>query len=97
LIPGMAIPSKEQIDSLVEFLKKQFALSSDSDYEGLIPLAILLYGPAKELLLFLHNMLTIEGQIMNYLETLGADIESGVKTAQNTGIQGGIFAAGPII
>ena len=83
MIPGIPMPSREQIDSLVEFLKKQFALTEDADYEGLIPLAILLYGPAKELAMFLHNMIIIQGQVMNWLQNAGADIQSAVNTIKN--------------
>ena len=90
MIPGIPMPSREQIDSFVEhanslaeFLKKQFGLTEDADFEGLLPIAVLLYGPAKEFLVFLHNMLIIQGQVMNWLQNAGADIQSAVTTVSN--------------
>lgn len=70
---------------------EQFGITKKNDFQGLIPLSILLYPRAKEAATFLHNMIIIQGQIMSYLETLGSDIETGVKTAQKAAVMGGIF------
>lgn len=87
----------KELKPVTREILEQFGISKDTDFQGLIPLAALLYPRAKELAVFLKNMLVIQGQIMNYLETLGSDIESATKTVQNSAVQGGIFAEGPII
>lgn len=61
---------------------EQFGISKSDNFQGLIPLSLLLYKPSKELIAFLHNLVIIEGQVMHYLEMLGADVEGAVKTVQ---------------
>jgi hypothetical protein len=73
---------------------EQFGISKSDNFQGLIPLSILLYPRAKEAATFLHNMIIIQGQIMSYLETLGADIGTGIKTAQKAAIEGGVLTVG---
>jgi hypothetical protein len=80
------IPSPEDlqnIGSVLNELKKQFGLTEADNFEGLIPLALLLYGPAKTFMLFLHNAMIIEGQVMTWLENAGSDLQSAVSTLKS--------------
>ena len=87
------VPSERQLDDLVSFLKNQFGLTADDDYKGLIPLALLLFPPAVELKTFLHNLLVIENQLMQYLDQLGADLQVAKNVVQNP--IGGFAFGGP--
>lgn len=69
LVDGM----KDMKPVLKEILE-QFGISKEDDFKGLIPLAILTYPSLKELKIFLHNLVILEGQIMKYLENLGSDV-----------------------
>lgn len=86
----------KELKPVTREILEQFGISKDDDFKGLIPLSVLLYPRAKELAVFLHNMIVIEGQIMTYLETLGADIESGIKKSQQAAVEGGIFTIGEV-
>ena len=72
----------------------QFGISKEDNFQGLIPLAVLLYPKAKELAAFLHNMIIIQGQIMKWLENAGADIQSAIQTVQNPVVLGPILPGG---
>jgi hypothetical protein len=105
-MPGIAdldpqvLAAKEIVKGLKELkpalneILEQFGISKKDDFEGLIPLAILLYPRAKELEAFLHNMIIIQGQVMKWLENAGADIASGIAVVQNPVVLGPILPGG---
>jgi len=66
----------KELKPVTKEILDQFGISADDNYQGLIPLGILMIPVAKELKDFLHNMLILQHQVMSYLETLGADIKS---------------------
>lgn len=72
---------KDMKPVLKEILE-QFGISKEDDFKGLIPVAILIYPSLKELITFLHNLVILEGQVMQYFETLGSDIEGAINTVQ---------------
>lgn len=96
MIPGEVLKyaTPENAKKLKDFLIEQFGLDAQSDFEGLIPLALLLYPRAIELAQFMHNLLVIEGQVMTWLENAGADIQSAIKTIQNPVVLGPILPGG---
>ena len=77
LVEGM----KDMKPVLKEILE-QFGISKEDDFKGLIPLAVLLYPSAKELKIFLHNLVILEGQLMKYLDNLGSDVQGAANTIQ---------------
>lgn len=98
MIPGLALESltpeniekmkqliqesKGNMEKLIDEILDQFGLTKGEDFKGLPPIILLLYPVAKELKVFLKNMMTLEVQVMNYLETLGssiADAETVIK------------------
>jgi len=85
LVEGLKEGMKDMKPVMKEILE-QFGISKEDGFKGLIPLAVLAYPPLKELESFLHGLVIIEGQIMNYLETLGADTESAIKTVQKAAV-----------
>jgi len=80
--------NEQNARKLIDFLKEQFALTSDVDFEGLYPLILSLYvsGVPQGIYQFFHDLHVLEKQIQNYLGTLGAD----VKTAENDLVQTGL-------
>lgn len=89
-----AVPEAQK---LVDYLLHSFALTDAENHEGLDPLLLIGYVkvlPAlKELKLFLDQLLIIEGQLMTYLSSLGAD----AATIGQSLIDGGILPPGPIL
>lgn len=84
------IAAAQEIAKALENLKpvwneilEEFGISKEDDFKGLIPAAVLIYPYLKDAALFLHNLTILEGQIMNYMETLGADMEAAVKTVKS--------------
>jgi hypothetical protein len=51
----------KELKPVTREILEQFGISKDDDFKGLIPLSVLLYPRAKELAVFLHNMIVIEG------------------------------------
>jgi len=94
------VAAKEIVKGLKELkpvlneILDQFGISKEDNFQGLIPLAVLLYPKAKELAAFLHNMIIIQGQVMKWLENAGADIESAIQTVQNPVVLGPILPGG---
>lgn len=96
------IAAKEIVKGLKELkpvtreILEQFGISKDNNFEGLLPLIALVYPEAKSLALFsikfAKNLLVLEGQIMNYLETIGNDLNSAVKTVNN--VSSGLTTSG---
>lgn len=87
----------KELKPVLNEILEQFGISKDDDFKGLIPLTVLLYPRAKELVAFLHNMIIIQGQIMKWLENAGADIQSAIATVQNPVVLGPILPGGGII
>ena len=96
------VAAKEIVKGLKELkpvlneILDQFGISKEDNFQGLIPLAVLLYPKAKELAAFLHNMIIIQGQVMKWLENAGADIQSAIATIQNPVVLGPILPGGII-
>ena len=94
------VAAKEIVKGLKELkpvlneILDQFGISKEDNFQGLIPLAVLLYPKAKELEAFLHNMIIIQGQVMKWLENAGADIQSAISTIQNPVVLGPILPGG---
>lgn len=84
----------KELKPVLNEILEQFGISKDDDFKGLIPLTVLLYPRAKELAVFLHNMIIIQGQVMKWLENAGADIESAISTIQNPVVLGPILPGG---
>lgn len=68
----------DKIRELVNEILSQFALDKESNYQGIYPMAVVaieeLYPVLKEARAFLHNMVVLQVQLMNYLATLGSDL-----------------------
>lgn len=81
IIAAESVINKENAKKLFDFLKEQFALTPDVDFEGIYPLILSLYasGIPQGIYLFFHDLHVLERQVMNYIQSLGAD----VKTAEN--------------
>ena len=67
-------------------LLEQFGISKDNDFQGLIPLSLLLYPAVKELLAFLHDLYILERQIMTLLEGMGSSIENATSSLSKSSV-----------
>ncbi|MBX8640911.1 MAG: hypothetical protein KIY10_10155 [Thermoplasmata archaeon] len=86
----------KELKPVLNEILDQFGISKEDNFQGLIPLTVLLYPKAKELAVFLHNMIIIQGQVMKWLENAGADIQSAIQTVQNPVVLGPILPGGII-
>lgn len=67
---------------LIEYLKEEFGLTEDVDFEGIYPILALMFehrDVIKGMYMFFHDLHVLEKQIQNYLELLGADIGKAEK------------------
>ena len=89
---------KPEAQKAVEEIMHQFGFTEDEKYNGLKLLVGLLYTEGlpilKSAMTFFKNLLVLEGQVIQFLELSGADIESGIKASQKAAIQGGVLTVG---
>ena len=84
MIPGMASKelTPENVKKLKDYLAEQFGLTQDDNFDGIFPLLLALWGSGIPISVyqFFHNLLVLEKQIQQYLESLGADIATAEST-----------------
>lgn len=82
----------ENAKKLVDFLKEEFGLTEDVDFQGIYPILALMFENRDVFIgiyQFFHDLHVLEVQIQHYLELLGADIATAEKDV-STGVKLGI-------
>ena len=81
--------NRTEIQNFLDEMLHQFALTGDEKYEGVYPLLIIFYTKIypilQEIATFAHGLTVLEGQVMKYLDTMGAginDVESFFKEVE---------------
>lgn len=74
------VVTAQNVEKLRDYLASEFGLDKDSEFEGIYPLILALWGSGipQGVYQFFKDMHILEKQVMNYLGQLGAD----VKTAE---------------